>query len=386
MRLADPAWRLARETFGRYRMRAIVGLSGVVCGVAVALAAAAVNEGARRVAMADVARLGANTLVIRATAPGHLDVRDVPAVTELVPFVAAAAPIQRVDVTLSGPRGTLPAILLATTASYSGLVDITVAHGRFLRADESNRGTRVCVLGHLVARAAFAYDDPIGGSVRVGDAWYRVIGVAGPGPLDRSVVVPLAARAGHGLSIDPELRFDELWLSVEHGRFGSVAADARRLLARRHVTRESAYEVTIPSQVLAHRTSTERLFNEMSAATAALLLVLGGLGIMNSMLTSVVERTREIGLRRAVGATRTDILRQFMAEAALLASAGGAAGVAAGVLLSIAVARAARWPVAISAADAAAVMLLAAGVGVVSGIYPARRAAAAAPIDVVMHE
>jgi len=386
MRLADAPWQLARETFGRYRMRALLSLAGIVCGVAVTLATAAVNEGARRAAMADVARLGANTLVVRGRTRGNLNVRDLSAATELVPFVAAAVPVSRAEVALSGPHGAVRAELVATTASYGQLADISVARGRFLRADEGERGASVCLLGSAIARATFGYDAAVDGSVRMGDAWYRVIGVAAPGALDHAVVVPLAARAGRALSLAPDLAFEELRLLVDDGHFDGVAADTRRLLMRRHQTQASDYEITIPSQVLAHRTSTQRLFNEMSAATAALLLALGGLGIMNSMLTSVIERTREIGLRRAVGATRADILHQFVAEAAMLASAGGAAGLAAGAALSIAVARVAHWPVAISGGDAAAVLLLSTTVGVASGIYPARRAAAAAPIDAVMHE
>lgn len=386
MRLAEPPWRLARESFGRYRMRTLASISGVACGVAVALTTAAVTEGARRAAMADVARLGASTLVIRGRSPGLLMMRDVSAVADLVPFVAAEVPLDRAEVGLSGPHGAIPATLLATNAAYARLADLVVSRGRFLRVDESDRGARVCVLGDLVARAVFAYDDPIGGSVRVGKAWYRVIGVAGRGTLDRSVIVPLASRTGRPLALDPDGAFDELRLRVVDARFENVAADAVRVLGRRHVTEASAYEVIVPSQMIAHRTSTQRLFSDMSAATAALLLVLGGLGIMNSMLTSVVERTREIGLRRAVGATRADIVHQFIAEAVMLATAGGGAGLAAGVVLSIGVARAARWPIAISASGTAAVLVLSATVGVISGIYPARRAAAASPIDAVMHE
>lgn len=387
MLLADFPFLLARETFARYRLRTVLGMAGIVCGVAVALAMGAVNEGAREAALADVARLGTNTVAIRSRAPDGLSARDVTAIAQLLPSIMVTVPLVHAETTIAGPHGTVPAVLLATTAAYARLADLAVADGRFLRADEDDRGPRVCVLGRDVSRMVFEYDNPLGASVRVGWEWYRVVGVVERSLLDRSVVVPLAAYAGRVLSLDPTLPFDELRLRVDADRrMDGVAADVQRLLARRHARRVSDYEVTLPRELLDHRTSTQRLFSIMSGTTAALLLMLGGIGIMNAMLTAVVERTREIGLRRAVGATRGDIVRQFLTEAAMIASAGGAGGLVTGLALSLAIARAGRWPVAFSISTAAGVLLVSTAVGLLSGIYPAIRAARGAPIDAVIHE
>jgi putative ABC transport system permease protein len=378
---------LALEALARHRLRTALSVAGVVCGVAVALATAAVNDGARRTALAEIARLGPNIVIVRSRPPVTLTARDVAAIVRLVPFVRSAVPLRHLELRASGPHGAITTAVLGSTSDYVRARPLDVVRGRFLRVDEDDRGPRVCVLGETVARALFAYDDPIGDSVKVAGDWYRVVGILGASDLDRTVVVPLAALSGRALSADADQPLDEIRMQVTGERqMQPAAAEVSRLLARLHSARPADYEVAIPQQLLDHRTSTQRLFNTMSVTMAVLLLALGGIGIMSTMLTAVFDRTREIGLRRAVGATRRDILGQFLAEAAAIAVSGGIAGVIVGLVVSVAIARAAAWPIAISPWRIVVVLGLAAAVGLVSGVYPALKAADTEPIRAVMHE
>jgi putative ABC transport system permease protein len=255
-------------------------------------------------------------------------------------------------------------------------------------------GKRVTVLGAETARAMLG--DPLGQLVRLGADWYQVIGVleerssprARGNPirardLNRAALVPLTSQApAPGQSADA---IDEIAVRVTTGDAVAPAAEVtRRVLKRRLPGAE--LEIVVPREILRQRERTQRIFNVVTGAVAAIGLLVGGIGIMNIMLASVAERTSEIGLRRACGATRRDIASQFLAESSLLTGGGGVLGLLLGVLASLAIQRWAEWPTALSLLMLVAAALLAAGVGIGSGSYPAWRAAQLEPIEALRRE
>jgi putative ABC transport system permease protein len=249
------------------------------------------------------------------------------------------------------------------------------------------------VIGSGLATRLFADGDPVGRGVRAGDTWFLVVGVleavSRPSsrrqPIHRldangALIVPLGAMDLALGSGDAPERVQEIAIrATASAAVERLAAAAAATLARRHPGAPS-WEIVVPRALLAARLRAQRTFGAVLAAIGGLALVISGVGIMNIMLASVAERTHEIGVRRAFGARRRDIVGQFAVEAALLCLAGGAAGVPAGALLALLVALAGGWPVAISGVSILLALGLAALVGLAFGIYPARLAARLDPV------
>jgi putative ABC transport system permease protein len=230
----------------------------------------------------------------------------------------------------------------------------------------------------------------------VGEEWFHVVGVlegravarGRPGPIraldvNRAIFVPLQALDRGG---DPRPEgVDEIVFRVSEG--SRVAAAA--VVARRVVERSSdgaTFDVVVPREILRQQERTQRIFNVVTGAIAAISLLVGGIGIMNIMLAGVAERTREVGVRRALGATRRDVASQFLVESSLLTVAGGVAGAALGVVGSLLIQRFAAWPTALSPLMLVLALVMALGVGVGFGFYPAWRAAHLEPMEALRHE
>jgi putative ABC transport system permease protein len=268
--------------------------------------------------------------------------------------------------------------------------------GRFIAALDLRDQKRVVVLGATVARALFPFGDTRGERVAIGGDWFQVIGLleeratrrARPGPIrtrdvNRCVFVPWPAL-DRGTDSRPD-GVDELVVRVgEPGEVVAAAEVVRALLAR--ATGDSALEVVVPREILRQRERTQRIFNAVTGAVAAISLLVGGIGIMNIMLASVAERTREVGVRRALGATRKDIAAQFLVESSLLTSIGGVLGAILGVVGAVLIQRLADWPTALKPLMLLVALLMAVLVGVGFGLYPAWRAAHLQPMEALRRE
>jgi putative ABC transport system permease protein len=398
---------MAAEALSRYKLRTSLSVLGVVLGVAAVIAMMSVSEGARREALTQVDAMGLDNLVARkrplttaeqsARSTG-LRVGDSQRVLDLVPLAKMASPLVERFVPVSHAGTRRMARIVGVNAGYQAILRLELQRGRFFSAaDERNVG-RVCVLGGTLARALFGYDNPVGQRMRVEDSYYEIVGVLRaqgggadtPGALawrdiDQAILAPLPAVLGRSLEIGPEQAIDELWLQTTDGeRVEEVGRVLGHTLARLHGAAD--VDIIVPRELLNQRYRTQRTFSVVVGSVAALALIVGGIGIMNIMLTSVVERTHEIGIRRTVGATRRDVAIQFLTESLLMTVSGGVLGIVIGALVSWGITAYAGWSTHVSVVAVLLACTVSFAVGLGFGLYPAIRASRLEPVDAVRYE
>ena len=391
------------EALGRYRLRTALSTLGIVLGIAAVIAMLSVGEGARRDVLRQVEQLGLDNVIVRnrgfAGEPG-LRLADAGLLRAVLPQVVAVSPLVERGVVVSGPVGDRRASLLGVAPAYGAVLDLDVELGRFLTPlDRRAAAAPVCILGARLRRALFAYRDPVGEEVRIDGGWCEVVGVlaarstggragrtAAARDLDGAVIGSVAGVLPVSPSVGPGQRIDEVWIRFADGDdAAAVAGTIERTLSRAHAAAPDL-DIVVPRDLLNQRVRTQRTFNVVIGSVAVLSLLVGGIGIMNTMLTSVLERTREIGLRRVVGATAHDIVLQFLTESLLVTLTGGAVGIVVGVVTSHAITLYAAWSTSVSFMAVVLAFGVSAFVGLVFGIYPAAQAAALQPVDAVRYE
>jgi putative ABC transport system permease protein len=388
--------RLAGRDLLLHRLRSSLSALGVVFGVAAVTAMSSVGEGARREALAQVGALGIDGVTLRSRG-AVLRLSDAESLAAVVPGVTAVAPLREAALLAeAGPRH-LEVSVLGTTLAYGAAARLDVAEGRFLTALDATEANRVAVLGAGVARSLFPLGDWKGAELLLGGDPYRVVGVlAGRGSarsrpgairardVNRCVLVPITAldRGASGSRPDG---VDELALRLSRAEDVVAAAELARAHLRR-VSGSDALDVVVPREILRQRERTQRVFDVVTGAVAAISLLVSGIGIMNIMLASVAERTREVGIRRALGATQREIAFQFLAQAGILTLGGGVMGALLGLLGSLLIEWLAGWPTATSPAMLALALLAALLVGIGFGAWPAWRAAQLEPMEALRRE
>jgi putative ABC transport system permease protein len=397
--------RIALEALGRYKLRTSLSVLGVVLGVAAVIAMMSVGEGAAREALAQVEGLGLNNLVARSQGssayPGNwrgLTAADADRVTTLMPLVRSASPLVQRHLRASRDDRSAMTQVLGVRPAYGDILRLILERGRFLTATDEGAVARTCVLGADVARHLFGFRNPLGERVALGGDYYEVVGVLQLRGADRNaagtlawhdvnaaVFVPLPTLTGRTLAIAGHQPVDELWLQVQDGeRAEELGKILQHTIAG--MGGQRAVNVVVPRELLAQRYRTQRTFSIVVGSVAALALLVGGIGIMNIMLTSVVERTREIGVRRTVGATRRDVTLQFLAETLLMTLSGGALGIVVGVMVSWGITAFAGWSTRVSPLSVVLGFFVSFVVGLGFGIYPAIKAAALEPVDAMRFE
>jgi putative ABC transport system permease protein len=284
-------------------------------------------------------------------------------------------------------------------AEYSFVRDWPVASGRDLEPADVRSGAKVALLGATVARELFGDEEPVGAAIRIRNVPFQVIGVLAPKgqsvmgrDQDDIVLMPISTarlRVSGRSQVQTE-RIGRIYVKVDPGAdMATVQEDIETLLRQRRKTRaggEDSFSVRNLAETMKARSEVLTTLSYLLAATSVISLIVGGIGIMNIMLVSVTERTREIGLRMAVGGRRRDILIQFLVEAVSLCLLGGLIGLAIGVSASAVIAMAADWPVLVSPSVLGAALAAAAATGIFFGLFPARRAAYLNPIDALRSE
>ena len=395
--------RLAARSLQVHRLRSSLSILGVVFGVAAVVAMSSVGEGARRETLAQIASLGIDTVTVRPRPPeaGEKTPIALPAAAaaslgRVVPGVRAVAPLRVAELPADAGGRRADVIAIGTTPAYREATRLELAGGRFLADVDVADRKRVAVLGASAARSLFPLGSPLGETVRLGGDWYEVVGVLegrasprGRGAairgrdINRSVLVPLPAL-DRGADRRPD-GVDEIVFRVATPEAVVPAAGVAQALVRR-ATGGEPLEVIVPREILRQRERTQRVFDVVTGAVAAISLIVGGIGIMNIMLASVAERTREVGIRRALGARKRDVAAQFLVESALLTTAGGVIGSALGLVGAFLIQLFAGWPTAVHPLMLLLALLIAFAVGIGFGLYPAWHAASLEPMDALRRE
>jgi len=396
--------RLAMRSVRRNALRSFLTLLGIVIGVAAVIAMITIGSGTTEKVKQDIAKLGSNLLVVRAARPPRgggvdftpraLDDKDVQALETGLLDAQAVAPAASRQVRIVYGAQNLAAEVTGTTVDYFAARDWDVALGRLFTDAEVRAGTGVCVIGETVRSTFFGAGNPEGELIRVGRTSCQVIGVLEPKGTsgfgqdqDQVVMMPLAA---YQRRIAGDRDIDTIYVAARDGVPTSVVLEEVEKILRdtRRIQpgEEDNFAVRDMTQVADAMTSTTTVMTGMLGALAGVSLLVGGIGIMNIMLVSVTERTREIGIRLAIGAQEKHILIQFLVEATVLSILGGIIG----ILLGLAIAGGATMALAIPFVPSIAVIALAVGfsalIGMVFGFFPAMRGARLDPIEALRHE
>lgn len=394
MTLTD-LFRFALRSLSGHRLRTLLSLLGMAIGVAAVIALTALGEGARRYVIDQFASIGSNLLIVVpgksettgipgiGAAPNDLTLEDAQAILRQVPQTELVAPlVVGTESVAHGARRRLVPVV-GSTHELAEVRKLAVARGEFLPAGEARRGRPVAVLGSKLARELFPGDEPVGKVVRIGGWRMRVIGVLAPRGtqlgmnMDDVVLVPVATS----MRMFDRRSLFRIMVQVRGGADLDVAKGrVIRLLTERHDGEE---DVTVLTQDAVVSTFSQILgaLTLALAAIASISLTVAGIGIMNVMLVSVSERTREVGLLRALGVKRRQVLTVFLTEAALLSTTGGLLGLATGwTAVRILVGVFPALPASPPTWAVVAALALSLGVGVIFGLLPARRAARLDPV------
>ncbi len=394
---------LALREIRRNVLRSFLTLLGIVIGVAAVIVMVTLGEGATRSVREQIASLGNNLLVVRPgqrMGPGMssdapaFSVDDAQALRRDIPSLAAVAPAATQSITAVAGNNNWSTSVTGVDNQYLIARNLGVAAGRAFTEGELRAGKAVCILGATVRQELFGAQDPIGQRIRLKKISCEVIGLLeakGQSSMgsdqDDIVLIPLRTLQRR-IAGNQEVRV--IYLSVGEGRSPGLAqADAERLLReRRHIGpgEEDNFSVRDMREIANMLAGTTRVLTSLLGAVASVSLLVGGIGIMNIMLVSVTERTREIGIRLAIGAREGEVLTQFLVEAVVLSSIGGLLGILLALGASLGLAGALQVPFVFNGRIVALAFLFSAAVGVIFGFFPARRAARLDPIEALRHE
>jgi putative ABC transport system permease protein len=401
----------ALEDLGEHKLRSGLTMLGMMFGVGAVIAMLSIGAGAEKETLQLIDQLGVRNVVIRSRtfdaeelkelrkqSPG-LSLRDIKAIEEAVPNLEKVVPRSVISpYNVRSRHGKSEGKVYGVSRHHAELGNIRLASGRFFDKHDEDTHAQVCVIGSKVRRELFGAEVALGGRIKVNDLWLEVVGVIEDGGGGSSVegveigsnteaiFVPFTT-ALRKFDRDPlDSPLDEVIMRMTPaGDASDTAVVTRTLLDRLHGGVKD-FDLVVPEALLKQSRQTQNIFNIVMGCIAGISLLVGGIGIMNIMLASVLEQTREIGIRRAVGARRRDIRFQFLVSAFTLSVLGGLIGIALGIVIAKVVAAYADWPTVVTATSIAVSTGVSITVGLISGLYPAIRAARLQPMEALHHE
>ncbi len=415
--------RLGFRSLTQHALRSLLTMLGILCGVAAVIAMLAIGEGTSQETQEQFRRLGANNIILQSVKPGDkpaarvfgmpvlaygLTYADLQRMKDILLHAEVVVPQRRIPREVRYSHRKMRATIVGTVPWDGALSSAALREGRRLIAADEYQNLNHCVLGYKVAEALFQHESPLGKALHVAGDYYRIVGVLAPRgmggrnpmggdaeDLDTQVYIPLAtARTRFGqvlIATDPN---DQASESVElheiHVRVPTVdqvmgtSRAIEELFGRTH--RYSDWSMFVPLQQIEEAKAAGERFSIMLAAIAAISLLVGGIGIMNIMLASVTERTREIGIRRALGAKKRDIVLQFLVETVVISFMGGLLGVGGGIFIPWAITKFMEQKTVVTPQSLVLSVAISLGIGLIFGMYPAWRAAQLDPIEALRHE
>ncbi len=403
------------ENLASHKLRSLLTMLGMIFGVAAVVAMLSIGAGAQQKVMAFIEQLGVRNLIVEAkearndqelqkvrkNSPG-LTLSDYQIIRQNVPDIMEGTPRKRFTPTkiLPKPQQDIP-VVYGVGPSYLDIGHLRVTEGRFFDASDNAASAPVCVLGAAAKDSLFGAGKAVGEYIKLNDIWCHVIGIAAPQLAPESDVSGIRTEDLNNLVYAPlnsvlyRLEDSQSWLKDEiDGMYLHLAStdtsvtDAEIVRGILNSSHHDAgdFSVIVPAELLAQQKRTEQLFNTVMVAIASISLLVGGIGIMNIMLAAILERTREIGVRRAIGARRRDIIRQFVIEATLISFAGGLLGVVLGFAMSQLIAWLAGWSTVVTIGSILLAFVVSISVGLIFGIYPAVKAARLDPVEAIRYE
>ena len=421
--------KLGVKSLWMHRLRSTLTMLGIVFGVCSVIAMLAIGEGASREAQDAIASLGSTNLIIETVKPPEektdsgdaqtvrkygLTYADAESIRNAIPDVEVVVPIRQIDQEARYLNRKAAIKIVGTIPWYTEISPIRLIRGRFLSSIDLHHRLAVCVIESQLGRKLFAFDDPLGQDVRIYGSYYRVVGivdqVSGAASHERRGTRDTSDDSGGVVGniyiplTTAKCRFTELTGSFSGGSRSLEKVELQKiivkvdsieqvlpmrdilaaLLGRLHDKED--YRIVAPLELLRQAERTRRIFSIVLGSIAAISLLVGGIGIMNIMLATVSERTREIGIRRALGARKKDIIVQFLSETLLLTLAGGALGIILGSVIPFLVTYFGHMPTVITGGSLVLAFGISASVGIIFGLYPAYHAASMDPIESLRHE
>lgn len=395
------------------KFRSFLTMLGIIFGTASVIAMISIGEGTKKQAIAKYQDLGVNNIIIRdkdltdseleevrMKFSQGLSIKDAEIIREIIPGVIDVAPQAESKQEARFEDKSSKVTVIGITPSLMSMLNYQIDKGVFINEDQYQKQMKVCILGATVARDLFGYENPVGENAKFGDQWFEVIGVLQTKSLFTETVGELAARdlnndvyiplSTFNKRIPKENQFSseikQLTVKFRGSENMMQSSIVIRSILNRHHFNNDDFSIIVPYELLKQEEKERRIYNLLLASIAAISLIVGGIGIMNIMLSSVTERTREIGIRRAIGGRKSDIMSQFITEAVTLSLSGGVIGVILGISLSLII----RFSTEIKTSITLYSIFLAFGfsvlVGITFGYLPAKKAANLKPIESIRHE
>lgn len=372
------------------KLRSILTTLGIIFGVGAVIAMVSIGQGASKDISDRISSMGSNLIIVSASrnSGAQLYLEDAKELVERVPSITAAVPSISFYATAKWLNNTYDTSVEGTSEDYPEVRNVNTKTGRFFSAEEVTSRAKVALIGQTVVEELFAGKTPLGEKIMIKGQSFNIIGVleekgASMGQ-DSDDLILIPATVAQRLS--GSTKIGTIYLKAKSSDEATLAVAHITSIFNQKFKREDMVRVTSQDELLSTINTTTMTFTIMLGAIAGISLLVGGIGIMNIMLVSVTERTREIGIRKALGAKRKDILQQFLIESVFLSLTGGLLGIAFGVGVSKAVTYLAKWTTLVSSGAILLSFLFALGIGLFFGVYPAYKAANLDPIEALRHE